>query len=52
MAENPQELQHAGSEPAPFYGVSHTYQLLQGSDTGVSKDGSVSIKVPTPCIYP
>jgi 6-phosphofructo-2-kinase/fructose-2,6-biphosphatase len=52
MAENPRELQHAASEPAPFYGESRRYQLLQGSDTGVSKDRSVSIKVPTLCIYP
>ncbi|KAH9574664.1 hypothetical protein CY35_01G070400 [Sphagnum magellanicum] len=44
MAENPRELQHAASEPAPFYGESRRYQLLQGSDTGVSKDRSVSIK--------
>ncbi len=52
MAENPRELQHAASEPAPFYGESRRYQLLQGSDTGVSKDRSVSIKVPTSHIYP
>jgi 6-phosphofructo-2-kinase/fructose-2,6-biphosphatase len=52
MAESPRGLQHAASEPAPFYGESRRYQLLQGSDTGVSKDQSVSIKVPTPCIYP
>jgi 6-phosphofructo-2-kinase/fructose-2,6-biphosphatase len=50
MAENPLELQHAASEPAPFYGESRRYQLLQGSNTGVSKDRSVSIKVPTPHI--
>ncbi len=52
MAENPHELQHAASEPAPFYGESRRHQLLQGSDTGVSKDQSVSINLPTPCIYP